>query len=104
MPQQMLTQGDLRSDPILIRKIKRMQQAEAAEAEESSDDEKQVPRRKDQEFAGSSGSGLRAPSTQHPPRSSIVEDLGDPSDDGSEVEQPPMGSMIEDLGDTSDSE
>jgi hypothetical protein len=34
-----LTAKDLRTDPILVRKIKRMQQAEADEAEESSDDE-----------------------------------------------------------------
>ena len=35
----MLTIDDLRADPILIRKINRMQQVEAEEAEENSDDE-----------------------------------------------------------------
>ena len=35
----MLTTADLRVDPILIRKIRRMQQAEANEADESSDDD-----------------------------------------------------------------
>ncbi|KAH7074086.1 zinc-finger of the MIZ type in Nse subunit-domain-containing protein [Paraphoma chrysanthemicola] len=100
---QMLTQADLRSDPILIRKIKRMQQAEAAQAEESSEDE-EVVRPKDHRVPNGSNSRLQVPSTQQPPQSSIVEDLGDPSDDESEMQQPPMGSMVEDLGDPSDSE
>jgi hypothetical protein len=65
----MLTLNDLRSDPILIRKIKRMQQTEAAEAEESSDDEKfEAPSRSASRLDSSSdvpGSsfGLQAPAT-----------------------------------------
>lgn len=38
----MLTERDLSSNKVLIRKIKRMQEAERAEAEESSDDEIQA--------------------------------------------------------------
>jgi hypothetical protein len=96
--------NDLRSDAILIRKIKRMQQAEAAEAEESSDDEAET-----KHFAGSNGAPrssamLRDSNTQQPPQASIVEDLGDPSDAESASQQPPMGSMVEDLGDPSESE
>lgn len=99
----MLTQADLRSDPILIRKIKRMQQAEAVQAEESSGDE-EVVRPKDQKVPNGSNSRVQILSTQQPPQSSIVEDLGDPSDDESDVQQPPMSSIVEDLGDPSDSE
>lgn len=77
-----------------------MQQAEAAEAEESSDDEAvQVPRAsararprvKEEE---------RVPATQQ----TIVEDLGDPSDDDEDEAPPPTASMVEDLGDPSESE
>jgi hypothetical protein len=35
----MITRLEVRADPLLIRKIKRMQQAEAAAAEDSSGDE-----------------------------------------------------------------
>jgi hypothetical protein len=110
MLQQNLTLQDLRSDPILIRKIKRMQKAEAAGAEDSSDDEAaQTSRRGAQQVDGSNDtpkSSLRpqVPRTQQPPRSSTVEDLGDPSEDESASERPPQGSMIEDLGDPSESE
>jgi hypothetical protein len=38
----MLTEADLQSNKVLIRKIKRMQEAELAEAEENSDDDMQV--------------------------------------------------------------
>ncbi|KAF2026582.1 hypothetical protein EK21DRAFT_115638 [Setomelanomma holmii] len=93
---QLLAAADVRSDPILIRKIHRMQQAEAAEAEESSDEEVQVTRRPND----GEDSKLQVPGTQQ----SIVEDLGDPSDVESEVQQPLMSSMVEDLGDPSDSE
>jgi len=69
-----------------------MQQAEAAEAEESSDDEAvQAPR---------SSSRMQVPATQQ----SVVEDLGDPSDEEMVEQEPPMGSIVEDLGDPSDSE
>lgn len=40
----MLTESDVSSNKVLIRKIKRMQEAELAEAEESSDDEIQASR------------------------------------------------------------
>jgi hypothetical protein len=87
-----------------------MQQAEAAEAEESSDEEADAPpSRGPRQVDGSndtpaSSSRLPVPSTQQPPQSSIIEDLGDPSEDESESQQPPMGSMVEDLGDPSESE
>ncbi|KAF2825353.1 hypothetical protein CC86DRAFT_295071 [Ophiobolus disseminans] len=91
---QHLTANDVRADPLLTRKIKRMQLAEAAEAEESSDDEAvQAPSR----------SRMQVPGTQQ----SMVEDLGDPSDDESMEQQPPNGTMasiVEDLGDPSESE
>jgi hypothetical protein len=87
-----------------------MQQAEAAEAEESPDEEadeppSQGPRHLDgSNDARASSSRLQVPSTQPPHQSSIIEDLGDPSEDESVSQQPPMGSMVEDLGDPSDSE
>jgi hypothetical protein len=73
-----------------------MQQAEAAEAEESSDDgSNDVP--------GSSAIQVRA--TRQPPQASMVEDLGDLSDGESQSPQrPPLSSMVEDLGDPSESE
>ncbi|EUC44077.1 hypothetical protein COCMIDRAFT_99172 [Bipolaris oryzae ATCC 44560] len=40
---QMLTETDVHSNKVLIRKIRRMQEAELAEAEESSEDEMQAP-------------------------------------------------------------
>ena len=73
----MLTRDDVQSDPILVRKIKRMQRAEAANDEESSDDEVQAPRREIQQLDGSDDD---VPATQQPPQSTIIEDLGDPSD------------------------
>jgi hypothetical protein len=81
----MLTKDDVHSDPILVRKIKRMQQAEAADDEDSSDDELQAPRREIQQLDGSddepqSSSRLQVPATQQPSQSSINEDLGSPSD------------------------
>lgn len=91
-----------------------MQQAEAAEAEESSDDEDvQAPRagtrQADTKGSAPSSSRLQVPSTQGPPQSSIIEDLGDPSDDEEPSQHtlqhaPPMSSMVEDLGDPSESE
>ena len=89
-----------------------MQQAEAAEAEESSEDEAvQAPRAGTRlsdnvKSTPAASSRLQVPSTQRPPQSSIIEDLGDPSDDDEEPSQqaPPMSSMVEDLGDPSESE
>ncbi|KAH8707537.1 zinc-finger of the MIZ type in Nse subunit-domain-containing protein [Phaeosphaeriaceae sp. PMI808] len=108
---QMLTQKDLRSDPILIRKIKRIQQAETAAAEESSEDDEQVPRRSGQQLSEDppkSSIRPQIPRTQQAPQSSIVEDLGDPSesedDDSMHHRRPPTSSIVEDLGDPSDSE
>jgi hypothetical protein len=71
-----------------------MQQAEAAEAEDSSEDEEvQAPRSKPK---------MQVPGTQQ----SVVEDLGEPSEEeeGESTPQPPQGSMVEDLGDASESE
>ncbi|KAL5118611.1 hypothetical protein ACEQ8H_003462 [Pleosporales sp. CAS-2024a] len=102
---QNLTLKDLRSDPILIRKIKRMQQAEAADAEESSDDEAvQAPRTATRQVDGNNDTP-RSPSrqdatlSQQPPVSTIIEDLGDPSEDESKSQDAPPASRIEDLGD-----
>jgi hypothetical protein len=89
---------DLRSDAILVRKIKRMQQAEAAQAEESSDDEAET-----KHFSGSNNAPSSSAMLQ-PSQASIIEDLGDPSDAESIAQQPPLGSMVEDLGDPSESE
>jgi hypothetical protein len=80
---QMLTINDVRTDPILVRRIKRMQQAELEG--DSSDDDVQAPRREVQQIDGSddmpdSSSRVRIPGSQQPPQSSIIEDLGDPSD------------------------
>ncbi|EAT80321.1 hypothetical protein HBH56_097420 [Parastagonospora nodorum] len=107
---QNLTLDDLRSDPLLIRKIRRMQKVEAAAAGDSSDDEAvQAPKRERQQVDGSndasnSSSKILVASSQRPPQSSMVEDLGDPSDDDSVAQRPPQGSMVEDLGDPSESE
>ncbi|KAG9187534.1 E3 SUMO-protein ligase NSE2 [Alternaria panax] len=80
----MLTLNDVRTDTILVRKIKRMQQAELEG--DDSDDDVQAPRRESQQTDGSDDdmpdapSRLQAPGTQQPPQSSVIEDLGDPSD------------------------
>jgi hypothetical protein len=80
----MITRLEVRADPLLIRKIRRMQQAEAAAAEDSSDDEVQAPRRDMQQLDGRDdepeSSRLQVPATQQLTQSSIIEDLGDPSD------------------------
>lgn len=85
---QMLTANDLNPDPILVRKIKRMQQEKAREAEESDAEDDQelsisqqttsAPRPR---IKASPSSRLQVLSTQEPPQSSIVDDLGDPSDE-----------------------
>lgn len=95
---QNLTLKDFRVDPLIVRKIKRIQEAEAAAAQESSDEEEQVPRARKSVPAPK----LEVPSTQQPHQSSIIEDLGDPSED--ESQQPPASSMVMDLGDPSESE
>lgn len=73
-------------DPILVRKIKRMQRAELEETQlDSDDDEVQAP-----EPVSSRPTGrvadvkMQVASSQAPPQSSIIEDLGDPSSDDDE--------------------
>ncbi|KAF1938945.1 hypothetical protein EJ02DRAFT_457450 [Clathrospora elynae] len=86
---QMLTATDVRSDPIIIRKIQRMQQTEAQEAEDSSDDEVQAPCRDveliDSDEETQESSRLQVSATQQPPNSSIVEDLGSPGTNDEDV-------------------
>ncbi|KAF9697987.1 hypothetical protein EKO04_004487 [Ascochyta lentis] len=83
---QHLSAEDLRSDPILVRKIRRMQRAELEESQLDSDaeddDEVQAPQRS--QVSGRGDSKLQVPSSQQPPQSSIIEDLGDPSDEDDE--------------------
>ncbi|KAL1801307.1 hypothetical protein ACET3X_001649 [Alternaria dauci] len=80
----MLTANDVRTDPILVRRIKRMLQAD--HEGDSSDDDVQAPRQEIQQIDGSDDdmpdapSGLQASGTQQPPQSSIIEGLGDPSE------------------------
>jgi hypothetical protein len=85
----MITRLEVQPDVVLIRKIRRMQQAEAAETEDSSDDEVQAPCRDIQQLDGSDDEPeslrLQVPATQQPPQSSIIEDLGDPSDSDTEM-------------------
>jgi hypothetical protein len=77
----MLGMNDLHEDLVIIRKIKRMQQAEA-EADGAADSDSDVdvapPRR--------SPLPKEEPEDQAPPRSSMVLDLGDPSDEEDEDE------------------
>jgi hypothetical protein len=88
---------DLRADPLITRKIKRMQAIEANEqAESSDDDEVQAPQNTAQQ--------VQVAATQQPPQSSIIEDLGEPSEDELMSPQPPRSSNVEDLGDPSDSD
>ncbi|KAF2624600.1 hypothetical protein BU25DRAFT_413502 [Macroventuria anomochaeta] len=78
---------DLRSDPILVRKIKRMQRAELEESQMDSDgdeddeDDVQAPQSSQ---PNRSGSRVQVSSTQQPSQSSIIEVLGDPSDEDDE--------------------
>lgn len=78
----MISAGDLHENPVLIRKIKRMQKAEAQRLEEAedSDMDDDAPRNADDSFT-QDDSSLQVPVTQQPPRSSEVVDLGDPSDE-----------------------
>ena len=88
----MLTINDLSHDPILVRKIKRMQQEKAREAEDSDaeDDDRELsvsqqPTAPAQpQIKISSSSRHQIPATQEPPRSSVVDDLGDPTDEEDE--------------------
>ncbi|KAF2438037.1 hypothetical protein P171DRAFT_437126 [Karstenula rhodostoma CBS 690.94] len=85
---QMLRANDLNHDPVLARRIKRLQEDKAREAEQSdAEEERQVsvsqqptpsaqPRIK-----VSSSSRLQVPSIQELPRSSIVDDLGSSGDE-----------------------
>ena len=95
---QIITASDLYADPVLIRKIKRMQAAQAQGAEESEDeDESEMQREPPQTIpSGSAGAGgwsfaglKREESTNPGPRGtqqSEVIDLGDPEDDEEEEE------------------
>jgi hypothetical protein len=90
---QVLKQEDLRSDPVTIRAIRRLQASR--DAESSDDDEVQAPR--------NTALHTQVLATQQPPQSSIIEDPGEPS------ENEPMtrlleSSNVEDLGDPSDSD
>jgi hypothetical protein len=83
----LLAATDLHEDLVLIRKIKRMQQAEAQEgAESDSEDEVAAPRaslpkEEEDDDVDEKMSDAGVPATQAPPRSSIVVDLGDSSDE-----------------------
>ncbi|KAL1610494.1 hypothetical protein SLS60_002163 [Paraconiothyrium brasiliense] len=84
---QMLRTQDLHPDPVLMRKIKRLQQAKAREAEDEPDEEKELsvsqrPTPSVQPpIKNSPSSRLQVPATQEPPESSIVDDLGSSSDE-----------------------
>lgn len=89
---QILTANDLHEDMVLIRKIKRVQRAEAqgAEEEESESEEETVTRSRTQtqtrdlsiaESRMKSESRASVPASQMPPPSSEVIDMGDPSDE-----------------------
>lgn len=93
---QILTPDDLHSDLVLIRKIKRLEQAEARENAESdveidSDDEVAAPRASVRNLKAENGddemSDAGVPATQGPPRSSNIVDLGDPSDDDDDEDE-----------------
>jgi hypothetical protein len=72
-------------DPILVRKIKRMQRAELEETQldsDDDDDEMQAPAPVSSRPTGQVADvKMQVASSQAPPQSSIIEDLGDPSDD-----------------------
>jgi hypothetical protein len=86
---QMLTATDLHHDPILVRKIKRLQAQATRIAEESDidDDEDEVQHRGSQKVRGGNvkaepkSSRMQVPATQEPLMVSQVEDLGSPSAD-----------------------
>ncbi|KAJ4358800.1 hypothetical protein N0V95_002722 [Ascochyta clinopodiicola] len=80
---QHLSAEDLRSDPILVRKIRRMQRAELEESQIDSDaeDDDEVQAPASSQMSGHGNSKIQVPSSQQPPQSSIIEDLGDPSDE-----------------------
>jgi hypothetical protein len=86
-----LTADDLRPDPVLIRKIRRLQQAALEESQmdlDDDDDDEEAPPSSQANGSAVRGAGAREasriPSTQPPPQSSIIEDLGDPSDEEDE--------------------
>jgi E3 SUMO-protein ligase NSE2 len=90
----LLSAQDLRSDPILVRKIRRIQKAnEAASDEEPSDHEgrSSVPSRRQPKS--------KTPAGQAPPRSSTILDLEEDESESetSAVHRPPRSSMILDL-------
>ncbi|KAL5382896.1 hypothetical protein DPSP01_006170 [Paraphaeosphaeria sporulosa] len=80
---QMLRMHDLNHDPVLARRIKRLQEDKAREAEQSDEEEdrqvsvSQQPTQSVQpRIKVSSSSRLQVPSAQETPRGSIVDDLG----------------------------
>jgi hypothetical protein len=79
---QWLTVNDFRTDPVLVRKIRRIQ--DAGIEDDDSDDDVQAPRREVRQIDGNDdmpdSSRLQVPGSQPPPQSSVIEDLGDPSD------------------------
>lgn len=81
----MLRTADLNHDPVLTRRIKRLQEDKAREAEQSDgeeDSQVSVSQQPTQpRIKVSSSARLQAPSVQEPPRSSIVDDLGSSSDE-----------------------
>lgn len=87
---QQLFASDLRSDPILVRKIRRMQRADLEESQfdsdgedgEDDDDEVKIPQ--SSQMSARDNSKIHAPSTQQPSQSSIVEDSGNLSDEDDE--------------------
>jgi hypothetical protein len=85
---QQLSSEDLRSDPILVRKIQRMQRAELEESQMDSDgdddDDDDVEGPQSSHINEHDDSMLQVPSTQQSPQSSIIEDLGDPRDEDNE--------------------
>jgi hypothetical protein len=72
--EQMLSAQDVRPDPILVRKIRRIQKAN----EQGSEDE--VSEEEDSRPMPSRRTGPAVSNSQQPPRSSTIVDLGDPSD------------------------
>ncbi|KAH9876573.1 hypothetical protein J1614_003704 [Plenodomus biglobosus] len=73
---QMLTAHDLRSDPILIRKIRRLIAAEEAGAEDGEESDEDGEGDEVEGVEGRREEDIHMPSTQQ----TVIEDLGDPSD------------------------
>lgn len=78
---QQLSAEDLRSDPIIVRKIRRIQRAELEESQMDLDDEEDEEVQAPQSSQPTGRDASRVLSTQQPTQSSIIEDLGDPNDE-----------------------